>query len=152
MSTPQPAAPISLRVTRILAAPREKVFQAWTDPKALAKWFAPTGEYETRIPKLELRVGGAYRIEMQLGDKNSVAIGTYREIRPPQRLVFTWSWETNPNDRGDPGDTVVTVDFIDRAGKTEVVLTHERFPDAQARDAHDKGWTGCLDRLQSFVA
>ena len=59
MSTPQPSAPTSLRITRTFAAPREKVFQAWTDPQALAKWFAPSAEFQTRIPTFELRVGGA---------------------------------------------------------------------------------------------
>ena len=151
MSTPQQAAPISLRMTRNFDAPRERVFQAWTDPKALAKWFAPTAEFQTRIPKFELRVGGAYRIEMQLGDKNNVVVGTYKEIRPPQKLVFTWKWETAATG-GDTGDTLVTLEFTDRDGRTELVLIHERFASTESRDAHDKGWIGCFDRLQKYVA
>ena len=151
MSTPQQAAPISLRMTRIFDAPPERVFRAWTDPKALAKWFAPTAEFQTRIPKFELWVGGSYRIEMQLGDKNNIVVGTYREIRPPQKLVFTWKWET-PSTGGDAGDTLVTLEFSERGGQTELVLTHERFASAEARDAHDKGWVGCFDRLQKYVA
>jgi len=152
MSPPQTAAPpTSLRITRTFAAPREKVFQAWTDPKALAKWFAPSAEFQTRIPKFELRVGGGYRIEMQLGEKNNIVEGTYREIRPPQKLVFTWRWAT-PSTGGDAGDTLVTIDFADRDGKTEVILTHEGFPTAEARDAHDHGWIGCFDRLGKYVA
>ena len=151
MSTPQQAAPISLRITRSFAASRAKVFQAWTDPKAFAKWMAPSAEFQTRIPKFELRVGGSYRLEMQLGDKNNVVEGTYREIRPPEKLVFTWRWAT-PSTGGDAGDTLVTVEFSERGGQTEVVLTHEGFLTTEARDAHDHGWIGCLDRLQKYVA
>ena len=151
MSTQQAAAPTSLRITRTFAAPREKVFQAWTDPQALAKWFAPSADFQTRIPKFELRVGGAYRIEMQLGDKNNIVVGTYREIRPPQRLVFTWKWET-ASTGGDAGDTLVTLEFAERGGQTDLVLIHERFASAEARDAHDKGWVGCLDRLGKYVS
>ncbi|HEX7252976.1 MAG TPA: SRPBCC domain-containing protein [Thermoanaerobaculia bacterium] len=151
MSTPQQNAPISLRMTRTFDAPRERVFQAWTEPEALAKWFAPTAEFQTRIPKFELRVGGAYRIEMQLGDKNNVVVGTYKEIRPPQKLVFTWRWETAATG-GDTGDTLVTLEFTDRGGRTELALIHERFASTESRDAHDKGWIGCFDRLQKYVA
>jgi uncharacterized protein YndB with AHSA1/START domain len=151
MSTPQPAVANSLRITRTFAAPRERVFAAWTDPKALAKWLAPTAEFQTRIPRFELRLGGAYRIEMQLGDNNNIVTGIYQEIRPPQKLAFTWKWET-ASTGGDAGDTLVTIEFIERGKQTEVVLTHERFASAEARDAHDKGWIGCLDRLQKYVA
>jgi len=151
MSTLQPAEATSLRMKRTFAAPREKVFAAWTDPKALAKWFAPNEQFETRIPKFELRVGGAYRIEMQLGDKNNVVTGTYREIRPPERLVFTWKWETAPT-AADAGDTLVTLVFVSRGGQTELTLTHERLASAEARDAHNQGWIGCLESLQKYVA
>jgi uncharacterized protein YndB with AHSA1/START domain len=76
------------------------------------------------------------------GNANRV-VGRYLEVNPPERLVFTWQWET-----GEAHDeTVVTLEFIDRAGKTELVLTHERFPTDSARAHHDQGWVGCLDRL-----
>jgi uncharacterized protein YndB with AHSA1/START domain len=143
MATATDEAPTRLRVSRIFAAPREKVFRAWTDPQALKKWFAPSDKFVTRIPELDLRVGGRYRIEMQLEDKNNIVVGTYREIRPPEKLVFTG---------GAAGDTLVTIEFFDRHGQTEVVLTHERFLTAEARDAHNKGWLGCLDRLQQYVS
>lgn len=70
-------------------------------------------------------------------------VGTYREVRPPEKLVYTWSWEGQP----DFGETLVTVEFRDLGSSTEVVLTHEFFPNEEARQNHDKGWNSCLDRL-----
>ena len=78
------------------------------------------------------------------GDSAYVCIGTYREVRAPERLVYTWAWESpSPFD----GETVVTVEFIDRGDATEVVLTHELFSSEEARDEHEKGWNGVLDQL-----
>lgn len=148
MATPQTAAPISLQITRTLPAPREKVFRAWTQAEALKTWFAPDDQYATRIPHLDVRTGGGYRIEMEKEGKSHVVVGTYQEVRPPERLVFTWKWETEPQH----GESVVTIDLVDRSGKTELTLTQERFPSEAARDEHNKGWTGCLDRLGQYVS
>ncbi len=148
MATPQENVPIALRITRVFSAPREKVFRAWTDPEALKNWFAPSEKYVTRIPRLDVRVGGAYRIEMEVEGKAHIVAGTYQEVSPPKRLVFTWKWETEPQH----GESLVTIEFLDRGGKTEVILTHEKFPSETARDEHNKGWTGCLDRLGKFLS
>lgn len=148
MASPQAAAPVSLRIARTFPAPREKVFKAWTEAQALKAWFAPSDKYVTRIPVLEPRVGGRYRIEMEFEGKAHVVVGTYREVQPPEKLVFTWKWETEPAH----GETVVTIEFLDRGGRTEVVLTHEKFPSDAARDEHNKGWTGCLDRFGQYVS
>jgi uncharacterized protein YndB with AHSA1/START domain len=151
MATPatQPQSETKLRIARRLAAPREKVFRAWTSPEALRNWFAPSKEYQTTIPELDLRVGGRYRVEMRLGEKLHVVAGTYLEIRPPERLVFRWRWENEP---AHVGDTVVTLEFGERDGQTELVLTHEGFAGVATRDEHEKGWNGCLDRLTEWVA
>lgn len=95
----------------------------------------------TKIPILELRPGGRYRVEMSKGGATHVAVGLYQEVRPPEKLVFTWKWETDP-DRGTE-DTIVTV---------KVILTREKFPNAAARDDHGKGWTGCLEMLASYLS
>jgi uncharacterized protein YndB with AHSA1/START domain len=73
--------------------------------------------------------------------------GVYREIVIPDRLVFTWNWEGGPP---FGSDTLVTLEFHDAAGGTEIVLTHERFETEQARDEHTKGWHGCLEKLSEF--
>jgi uncharacterized protein YndB with AHSA1/START domain len=148
MATATSRAPTALRITRTFPVPRERVFQAWTEPQALARWFAPTGDYRTTIFELDLRPGGRYRIEMLQGEKPHEVAGRYVEIRPPERLVFTWKWENEP---AHVEETIVTLDFFDRGGSTELVLTHDRFENPASRDEHDKGWAGCLGRLADFL-
>lgn len=138
----------TLRLTRTFAAPREKVFGAWTHPEELKKWFHPPG-YETPSAEIDLRVGGKYRIGMRKLPDGEVFYlsGTYREVRPPERLVYTWKWEAEP----ELGDTVVTVEFHGRGGSTEIVLTHELFPTEKARQEHEHGWSGGLDNLARIL-
>jgi uncharacterized protein YndB with AHSA1/START domain len=136
----------SLQVRRTFAASREKVYQAWTDPKALKEWFGPPG-FKTTIAEVDLRVGGNFRLTLQkpTGDVVS-AFGTFREIRPSERLVCSWNWDYN-----DIGDSILTLEFHDAGGETELVLTHERFPTVEQRDRHNTGWTGCFDQLEKFL-
>lgn len=140
---------ITLNLTRTYSAPRDDVFRAWTEPEALKRWFAPSDEFSTPIAEVDLRVEGAYRIGMKPPDQEDmfIVVGTYREVQPPERLVFTWSWEEGM----DVGETLVTVEFRDLGGSTEVVLTHELFPNEQARDKHNEGWSGCLERLEKIL-
>lgn len=133
----------SLTIRRTYPASRERVFRAWTDPAALRQWSCPVGMTVTDA-QVDLRVGGAYRVAMQPPDESepSVAYGTYREVEPPARLVYTWQWEG-----GEMGETLVTVEFLDLGGETEVVLTHELFPAPDVRDLHNEGWVACLEHL-----
>jgi uncharacterized protein YndB with AHSA1/START domain len=147
MATPRTDTLVALKISRTFPAPRERVFRAWTEAEALKSWFAPSEQFVTRIPLLEVRVGGYYRIKMEIEGKTHTVTGSYREVSPPRKLVFTWKWETEPQH----GDSLVTIEFLERGGKTEVILTHERLPSETARDEHQKGWTGCLDRLGNFV-
>ncbi len=140
----------SLQVRRSFAAPRGRVFRAWTEALELKKWFAPSDEFSVPVTEVDLRIGGKYRFGMKPpgSDVPYVAFGTYREVRVPEKLVFTWSWE-NPD--SDVGETLVTVEFRDLGGSTHMILTHELFPDKKSRDDHNKGWNGCLDRLAKIL-
>ena len=133
----------TLRLKKILNAPREKVFRAWTEAEALKTWFAPSDDHSALSAEVDLRVGGKYAITLR-SPKGEVsrAVGTYREIRPPEKLVFTWSWEGE-----DLGETLVTIEFLDRGGSTELVLTHEFLLTKEWYDKHAYGWNGCLDSL-----
>lgn len=144
MASRKPTPQTTLQLKRTFAAPREKVFRAWTDPEELKKWWGPEG-YGTPTAEVDLRVGGTYRLGMKKLPKGDVfyLTGVYREVRPPEKLVYTWVWEGE----ADLGETLVTVEFRDRGNATEVVLTHELFPNAKVRDDHNKGWSSCLDRL-----
>jgi uncharacterized protein YndB with AHSA1/START domain len=138
-----------LRITRRFAAPCEKVFQAWTDPERLKRWFAPSDDYSTPHADVDLRVGGTYRIQIKAPDGAIyTAKGSYKEIQPAEWLVFSWSWE-GPGWRGlkEFYETLVTVELRTVPAGTELTLTHEFFPTAEERDKHRSGWTGCLTRL-----
>lgn len=88
--------PVAVEITRTFAAPREKVFRAWTDANELACWFAPSPDYTIVVPELELRVGGRYVVEMHhKGGNVHLVGGTYREVLPPEKISFTWRWEGN---------------------------------------------------------
>ncbi len=134
----------SLEIRRTIAAPRERVFQAWTRPEEVKKWAAP-GPMTVPVAEVDLRVGGQYRIEMVAPDgARHIATGEYREVTPPARLVYTWNWEN-----GMARNSIVTVEFAARGQSTEVILRHERLPDEDSRQRHLEGWTGCMEK---FVA
>jgi uncharacterized protein YndB with AHSA1/START domain len=134
---------VSLQITRHYPFPPAKVFRAWTDPQALKAWFAPNPAFDLPEADVDLRVGGRYRILMIAPDGQQHCVsGAYREVAPPVRLVFTWSWSAAPE-----RESLVTVELNDRDGGTELVLTHEHFHDADERGKHEHGWNANLDRL-----
>jgi uncharacterized protein YndB with AHSA1/START domain len=134
---------LTLKLRRTFAASRERVFRAWTTPEEMKKWKAP-GPMTTPLAEVDLRVGGRYRVHMREPDGAlHRLVGVYREVDPPRKLVYTWSWEESP----EQGETLVTVEFLDRDGATEVVLTQELFPSDDVRSRHEHGWAGCFDKL-----
>jgi uncharacterized protein YndB with AHSA1/START domain len=130
-----------------IEAPRERVFEAWTQAEELRRWFSP-GPMTTRVAEVDLRVGGRYRVIMRAPDGAEHTVsGVYRSIDPPGRLVFTWRWEDQP----DPVETVVTIELTARGTSTELLLRHEGHPNAKERESHEHGWNGCLDKLEKVV-
>jgi uncharacterized protein YndB with AHSA1/START domain len=137
-----------LVMKREVAAPRERVFAAWTDVAKAAHWWAPRG-FTTLSCEMDVRPGGAWRRRMRAPDGALVVKhGVYREIAAPERLVFTYNTEGRGAD--DP-ETLVTATFADLGDRTRLTLRHTLFEtDAQASD-HEVGWTGCLERLAAFA-
>ena len=140
---------IGFKIRRRFRSPRETVFRAWTQPEALMKWWFPSGWVPEEI-ELDLRVGGAYRVGMRrdaTGARVCVA-GHFLDVRPPERLRFTWRWdgafELTP-------ETVVTVEFHEFAGGTELTLRHENFADPDIGRQHRSGWIAACDRLDQAV-
>lgn len=142
--------PESVRLTRTIRADPNRLFRAWTDPDELRHWWRMEGGGWTfATASIDLRVGGRYRLGMTDPEgRTHVAVGEYREIHPPTRLVFTWDWE-NPADR--VGETLVTVEFRADGTATELVLTHERFADAHRAASHERGWTQLVTLLDHLV-
>jgi uncharacterized protein YndB with AHSA1/START domain len=137
---------LALRVTRTYASPREAVFRALTAPEAVKEWFVPKAARWVGEPEIDARPGGRYRFTVAQDTRRWTIHGTYREVKPPERLVFTWEWEDDP-DRKDAGDTLVTIELRERGAGTEVVLTHERFPNVRARREHEAGWREVLETI-----
>lgn len=151
MTQPGPAATFNLTIKRTINVPRERVFEAWTDPEHLRRWWAVAEGWTAVIVEVDLQVGGSYRLGMlEPGKDHPYTVGgVYREVLPPEKLVFTWTWERNPHDEPGwtPSETLVTIEFLDRGDSTEMILTHDQFPDENMRNEHNQGWEGVLDRL-----
>ena len=119
-------------------APIESVFDAWTDPALVAKWFVCGDVLASRV-EIELRVGGSYLIHWDTTPRGPRTLrGIYREIDRPRRLAFTWKWD------GLDEDTLVTMQFVSRGGGTEIVLSHTGFRSGASRGEHDYGWGCCF--------
>lgn len=137
---------IQLRLSRLIAAGREQVFKAWTDPALLRQWFCPT-DMSVAAAEAVLRVGGAYKVQMRKrSGEIHTAFGIYREIIPNEKLVFTWGWE-GP----ERHETLVTIELRDKDNGTELVLIHERFADQASADHHSQGWQSCLENLAARI-
>jgi len=137
----------SLRVTRIIKAPQEKVYDAFIVPELRKQWWASKPGYSCTVCEIDARVGGDYRINMITAEGEFFAVGTFRELVRPEKQVFTWSWPT-----GEVKESLVTLLFkaID-ANTTELTILHEKLPSTKYRDLHAEGWTGCAASLAGFV-
>ena len=137
----------SLTLKRRLNAPPERVYAAWTDPEKLKRRFGPE-EIETLRAEADARVGGRFRIVMRGtdGEEHDVS-GVYREVVPNERIVFTWAWRSTPE-----RESLVTVVIKPEGAGSLLTLVHEQFFDEAARDRHEHGWIGCLDKLERYFA
>ena len=135
-----------VRLVDVFDAPREALFAAWTEPEQLKQWWGP-GFFETVSAEVDLRPGGRYELLLEPGSMRLV--GEFREVTPPSRLVYTWRWiEGVPDTR----ESLVTVEFHDRGGHTELVLTHSEFPASHGPAPYQMGWEGGLDKFQGLFA
>lgn len=132
----------TLTVRRTIAATAEELFDAWLNPASLAVWMRPGSTRNTTV-KVDARVGGAFEIVMHTPGGPVPHTGTYQEISRPRRLVFTWN-----SAHAHHIDSQVTVEFRPSRGTTEIVLTHERLPDAEAVSKHTSGWSDILVKIE----
>ena len=141
----------TLRIERLIDAPADALFRAWTTRAAMETWYRDRPDDVVRVVDLDVRVGGRYRVEFgPAGEKPYVESGEYLEIAPPHRLVMS---ETLDAPDGTPwSGTTVTVTFEPRGDKTLLVLVHENFPSTEQRDNAASGWPGFLDRIERLVA
>jgi uncharacterized protein YndB with AHSA1/START domain len=144
---PKVAPKPSLTLKRRLNAAPEKVYAAWTDPEKIVKWFGPDGG-PVNSAVLDVRTGGRYAIVFSTADGEEHHVsGVYREVVPDQKLNFTWAWRTLPE-----RESLVTILIKPDGDGSLLTLIHEQFFDEAARDRHQHGWNGCLDKLERFLA
>jgi len=137
-------------MTRVFDAPRELVYQAHTDPKHIAQWWGPRGQ-TTTVETMDVRPGGAWRFVQHDPEGNEYAFrGEFREVVPPERLVFTFEYE------GMPGHILrQTITFDEHDGKTTVSST-ALFDSVADRDGMlesgmESGATESWDRLAELL-
>ena len=158
MATAKQIPEFRLEVRRTFAAPREKVFAAWAQGDRLEQWMCKDESAHTVIHhEQDIRTGGRYLMEVRDPHKKETywGRGVYREVKPPEKIVFSWSWtketQDGPQLHPDSPETQVTVEFFARGNSTEVVLTHAVFGSAKDRDDHQQGWNGCFDLLAKVL-
>jgi uncharacterized protein YndB with AHSA1/START domain len=146
----------TLILTRLLNAPQELAFKAWTSAEHIQQWMRPEPGMAVPQAIMELRVGGKFRIQMKKPDGEFfTAVGEFKEVKAPERLVYTWDWEKDRSGEefgeveGKP--SLVTVEFLKRGERTEMVLTHSRFATPESRDGHAGGWGRIAESFASFV-
>jgi uncharacterized protein YndB with AHSA1/START domain len=134
----------SLRVERTYEAPAQAVFDAWTSPDVMRRWWhAGDASWETRVAEADLRVGGGYQVTMRApGGAEYTARGDYTVVDPPRRLAFHWTW-----DGDDPNETLIDIEFTERDGATTVVLTQSGLSSESSREGHTGGWQEALENL-----
>ncbi len=135
----------SLRIARTFAAPRKRVYRAWTDASDLARWYAPGDGMNLSIDALDVRVGGRYQATFGMpGEAPFVEAGEYREVVPGERLVFDMSLARNGSVFSS---SRCTVEFIDRGEWTQLILTDE----GDDAGEHATGWAPALNHLARLL-
>jgi uncharacterized protein YndB with AHSA1/START domain len=144
---------IMLSQTRVIRAPRARVYEAWTNPDVLKKWFGSAITHCSDA-QMEVRVGGAYRFEVVMNEppagegatRPTAAFGHFTKIVPEELLQFTWASDWVPGE-----ESLVTVTLKDVAEGTELTVVHERFNAEASRDAHGSGWVAGLANLVKLL-
>jgi uncharacterized protein YndB with AHSA1/START domain len=146
----------TLIVKRMLNATPERAFQAWTSAEHIQQWMTPEPGMTVPFAKMDLRVGGKFRIQMKQADGEFfTAAGVFKEVKPPERLVYTWDWEKDGSGtefgevEGKP--SLITVEFVKRGKLTELVLMHSRIATVESRDNHARGWSKIAESFGKFV-
>jgi uncharacterized protein YndB with AHSA1/START domain len=138
-----------LLITRVFDAPRDLVFRMWTDVTHARHWWGPR-DYPAVHMEMDVRPGGKWRhcLRATADGRELWQHGVFREVVPPERLVFTFVWEED----GERGlETLVTLTFADAGGKTRMTFHHAPFQSDGERDGHRSGWSSSFDRLDAAI-
>jgi uncharacterized protein YndB with AHSA1/START domain len=137
-----------LRIERTFAASAEDVFDAWTSPEVMRRWFHPGPDWATPEAEVDLRVGGNVRVVMRRPDGTRAgAHGGYTLIDRPHRLVMTWTFDDDPSN-----EQLIELSFSEAQGSTTVLMVNSSISTDERRDSQDEGWRGCLGELERVLA
>ena len=136
-----------LRIERTYQASAEEVFDAWTSPEVMRRWFHAFEDWSTPLAEVDLRVGGKVRVVMRRPDGEDRSMGgEYRVIDRPNRLVMTWTFDDFPEN-----EQLIELTFTESEGSTTVVMVNSGIATDARRESQDMGWSGCLDALQRLL-
>jgi uncharacterized protein YndB with AHSA1/START domain len=146
----------TLILKRMLNAPQELAFKAWTSAEHIQQWMRPEPGMVVPLASMDLRVGGRFRIQMKMPDGEFfTAAGEFKEVKAPERLVYTWDWEKDGSGAEfgelEGKQSLITVEFLKRGERTEMVLMHTRFTSVESRDSHARGWGKITESFAAFV-
>ena len=137
-----------VRIERSFDASAEDVFDAWTSPEVMRRWFHCAPDWDTPVAEVDLRVGGRVRVVMRKTDGTEVeAQGEYAVIDRPHRLVMTWTFDDDPSN-----EELIELSFSESEGATTVLMVNSGISTDRRRDAQDAGWRGCFDELDRALA
>jgi uncharacterized protein YndB with AHSA1/START domain len=137
-----------LRIERTFEAAPEDVFDAWTSPEVMRRWFHVEPDWDTPLAEVDLRVGGRVRIVMRRPDGSEHgARGEYRLIDRPRRLVMHWTFDEDPSN-----EQLIELTFSGSAESTTVLMVNSGISTDGRRESQDRGWRGCLDQLERVVS
>lgn len=137
-----------VRIERTFAASAADVFDAWTSPEVMRRWFHCAPDWGTPEAEVDLRVGGKVRVVMRRPDGTDVAAqGEYTLIDRPHRLVMTWAFDDDPSN-----EQLIELFFSESEGSTTVLMVNSGISTDERHDAQDEGWRGCFDELERVLA
>ena len=138
-----------VRLERTFDAAAEDVFDAWTSPEVMRRWYHAGPDWETPDVEVDLRVGGRVSVVMRKPDGSEVELsGEYKEIDRPHRLVMTCTFSDDPAEQ----EQLIELTFSESDGSTTVVLVNSLIPTDERRDAQEWGWDRCLVELDGALA
>ena len=137
-----------VRIERTFDAPAEDVFDAWTNPEVIQRWFKPAAGWREPSAEVDLRVGGTVRVVMRDPDGEPVgAGGEYTEVDRPSRLAFTWTFDDFPANQ-----QMIELEFSERDGVTTVLFINSDISDPQRQEDQNDGWRTCFDNMEKALA
>jgi uncharacterized protein YndB with AHSA1/START domain len=134
----------TLNIERTFQAPAQAVFDAFTSPEVMRRWWHVEHDWSTAVADVDLRIGGAVRVVMRRPDGTEYGGGgVYTEIDPPRRLAFTWLWDDVDT------RTLIEIEFEEIEGATRVRFTHNDLWSEEAVRSHEEGWNASFDLLDA---